>query len=164
MNKADKGAGPLKSNSPGTRRLSRELAIKLLFHHEQMQGQPEETVKIFNDCFSPENDVEGDLGLSQADFKRAWPLAKELFFALIPNLPQIDEAISRAAANWTLARMSPVDRSLLRLAYYEMRFRDDIPGKVSLNEALEIAKEYGDDDSVAFINGVLDKLLKGLAD
>jgi N utilization substance protein B len=55
-----------------------------------------------------------------------------------------------------------VDRGLIRLAYYEMLHRGDIPARVSLNEALEIAKSYGDDDSVAFINGVLDRLLRGL--
>jgi N utilization substance protein B len=56
-----------------------------------------------------------------------------------------------------------VDRAIIRLAYYEMRWRDDIPPKVSLNEAIELAKDFGDSDSGAFINGVLDKLLSQIS-
>lgn len=145
---------------PGTRRVARELALRLLFQHDLEGGTPEITALTFEGSFNPENDDENSLEVTADDFKRSWPMARELFFGVCGHLSELDEAISRAAANWSLNRMSPVDRGLIRLAYFEMLYRDDIPPKVSLNEALEIAKSYGDDDSGSFINGVLDKLMR----
>ncbi len=147
---------------PGTRRVARELALRLLFQRDLEGGGPEVTILTFEASFSPETDEENSLEVTADDFKRAWPLARELFVGVSRHLAELDRDIARAAANWSLGRMSPVDRGLIRLAYYEMRHRDDIPPRVSLNEALEIAKSYGDDDSVAFINGVLDRLMRRL--
>ena len=149
---------------PGTRRQARELALRMLFQRDLSGGAPETTVRAFESCFSPEKDDENGLEITAEDFARAWPLARELFMGVCAHLDEIDEAVSRAAANWSLNRMSPVDRGLIRLAYFEMLHRDDIPPRVSLNEALEIAKNYGDDDSRAFINGVLDKLMRQIGD
>jgi N utilization substance protein B len=143
--------------------LARELALRLLFQHDLEGGSPAATAETFEASFSPENDPEKALGLSAGKFKRAWPLAQELFFGVAAAQAKLDADIGKAAVNWTLARMSPVDRGLIRLAYYEMLHREDIPARVSLNEALEIAKSYGDDDSAAFINGVLDRLLRETA-
>ncbi|MDR2724502.1 MAG: transcription antitermination factor NusB [Candidatus Adiutrix sp.] len=154
--------GPAR-RGPGSRRLARELALRLLFQRDLEGGLPEATAETFEAAFSPENDPENALELSAREFRRAWPLARELFFGVAAAQAGLDAEIGRAAVNWTLARMSPVDRGLIRLAYYEMLHRGDIPARVSLNEALEIAKSYGDDDSVAFINGILDCLLRGLA-
>jgi len=148
---------------PGTRRVARELALRMLFQHDLSGGPPEMTARAFEACFNPEKDEENGLEISAEDFVRSWPLAREFFLGVCAHLDEIDEAISRAAANWSLNRMSPVDRGLIRLAYFEMLHRDDIPLRVSLNEALEIAKYYGDDDSGAFINGVLDKLMRQIA-
>ncbi len=72
----------------------------------------------------------------------------------------IDEEISKYAANWELKRMAVVDRNVLRLATYEIIFCEDIPPKVSINEAIDIAKKFGGDDSGKFVNGVLDKINK----
>lgn len=74
------------------------------------------------------------------------------------NLPALDEKIAFQAANWRLERMAKVDLTILRLATYELLFRKDIPRKVALDEAVELAKEYGEKDSPAFVNGLLDKL------
>lgn len=145
---------------PGTRRLARELALRMLFQRDMSGGAPESVSRAFEASFSPEKDEENGLEISSADFERAWPLAREFFHGVSTHLREIDLAISQAASNWSLDRMSPVDRGLIRLAYFEMLYREDIPAKVSLNEALEIAKSYGDDDSSAFINGVLDKLMR----
>jgi N utilization substance protein B len=153
-------AGP--ARGPGIRRLARELALRLLYQRDLEGGPPETTAETFEAAFSPANDPENALRLGPRKFKRAWPLARELFFGVAAFQDGLDADIGRAAVNWTLARMSPVDRGLIRLAYYEMLHRKDIPARVSLNEALEIAKSYGDDDSAAFINGVLDRLLRGL--
>lgn len=145
---------------PGTRRVARELALCLLFQSDLQGGGAEITVQTFEANFSPGKDGEQGLEVSKGDFRRAWPLARELFLGVVGHLAELDTAISRASVNWTVARMSPVDRSLIRLAYYEMLHRDDIPPRVSLNEALEIAKIYGDEDSGTFINGVLDCLMR----
>ena len=144
----------------GTRRVARELALQMLFQNDFGSFEPDITAHTFEACFSPQTDEEQSLDLEPEDFSRAWPLACELFFGTTSHQMELDEDISRASANWTLSRMSAVDRGLIRLAYYEMSHRDDIPAKVSLNEALEIAKVFGDEDSGSFINGVLDRLMR----
>ena len=73
---------------------------------------------------------------------------------------EIDRLISKYATNWQLDRMAVIDRNVLRIATYELLFMDDIPPKVSINEAIDIAKKFGGDDSGKFVNGVLDKINK----
>jgi N utilization substance protein B len=74
---------------------------------------------------------------------------------------QCDEEIARAAEKWTLSRLSMVDRSILRLGAYQILFCPDIPEKVSINEAIELAKKYGGVQSPRFVNGVLDAVFRG---
>ena len=74
------------------------------------------------------------------------------------HLDEIDAAINKAAVKWTTERMSKVDLTILRLAYYEMKMDEEVPQKVAINEAVDLAKKYGTDDSASFINGVLAKL------
>lgn len=78
--------------------------------------------------------------------------------AILDKLEDIDRIISEAASGWKLNRMGKVDLTILRLAVYEMRYDDDIPVKVAINEAVELAKIFGGEESPAFINGVLAKL------
>jgi len=78
------------------------------------------------------------------------------------NLPACDEPISSAAIKWKLSRISMVDKSILRLAVYQLKFCPDIPPKVAINEAIELAKTFGSDKSPSFVNGVLDGVLKKL--
>ena len=77
---------------------------------------------------------------------------------IIAHLPEIDEAINAVAKGWKTSRMGKVDLTLLRLAVYEIKFEEDIPTKVAINEAVELAKRYGTDSSPAFVNGVLAKI------
>ncbi|MGW8323342.1 MAG: transcription antitermination factor NusB, partial [Thermodesulfobacteriota bacterium] len=77
---------------------------------------------------------------------------------------RLDEVLRQTAANWALERMAAVDRSLLRLAAYELLFRPDIPTAVAINEALEIAKEFSTLDSASFINGLLDQIARRVPD
>ena len=77
---------------------------------------------------------------------------------LINNLLRVDTCITRASENWSLTRMSRVDRSIIRLATFEVIYLDEVPVNVSINEAIEIAKKYGSDESSTFVNGVLDKV------
>jgi N utilization substance protein B len=146
----------------GNRRLSRILALSLLFQHEDSGQEPFKTVELFKSSFDPKNDSESPLEITEESFDEAFPLARELFLGTVDKLPILDKGISGAAINWSLERMGKVDRAIIRLAYYEMLFRDDIPPKVSLNEAIEIAKSFGIPESRGFVNGILDKLHKAL--
>ena len=85
---------------------------------------------------------------------------KELVTGTWSNLERIDREIRDTASHWSVERMSAVDRSLLRLAAFELLYRDDIPPSVSINEALEIAKKFSTIESSSFINGILDKIAK----
>ncbi len=78
---------------------------------------------------------------------------------IIGKIPEIDDIISEHAVKWSIDRMSQVDLTILRLGVYEMRFDDGIPEKVAINEAVELAKTYGGDNSASFINGVLARIL-----
>lgn len=80
------------------------------------------------------------------------------FQAVVEKLDEIDKILSEASSGWKLNRMSKVDLTILRLAVFEMRFDEDIPVKVAINEAVEMAKIFGGDESPSFINGVLAKL------
>ena len=88
---------------------------------------------------------------------------EELVTGTIRNIAEIDKVIQGAAENWDLNRMAAVDRNILRLAIFEILYRDDIPSAVTINEALEIAKKYSSLESVPFINGLLDKIAKDCA-
>ena len=75
---------------------------------------------------------------------------------------EIDEAIEQVSTNWRMDRMAKVDRNVLRLAVFELRWRNDVPVKVCINEAIELGKKYGSESSAAFVNGVLDKIASTL--
>ena len=81
-------------------------------------------------------------------------------YDVISKLNEIDSDIEEASESWTISRMSKIDLSIMRLAYYEMRFDESVPLQVAINEAVEIAKLYGGDNSPSFINGILGKLAK----
>jgi N utilization substance protein B len=80
------------------------------------------------------------------------------FQAVLGKLEEIDGILTETSSGWKLNRMGKVDLTILRLAVYELRFDEDIPGKVAINEAVELAKKFGGDESPGFINGVLAKL------
>lgn len=86
------------------------------------------------------------------------PFSRELVLGVCSCLVEIDRLIDKTSKNWRLERIGKVDRSILRLAIYEFLKRDDIPPKVSINEAVDLGKKYGGKDSSAFINGLLDKI------
>lgn len=82
----------------------------------------------------------------------------ELVKGVADNLEVIDKKISQYATNWQLKRMATVDRNILRMASFELLFRPDIPPKVSINEAVEMAKKYSEPEAGKFVNGILDKV------
>jgi len=132
----------------GKRRRSRELAIKVLFHLEFSKDDPAEAFDIIcNDFGAPE------------EVKR---FSKELVLGVCAYLKELDGLIGETSENWRLERIAKVDRSILRLAVYELLHRDDIPPKVSINEAVDLGKKFGTEESGGFINGILDKIYGAL--
>jgi N utilization substance protein B len=114
-------------------------------------------------------DVEGgtDVGAALAGWSTSFELeiddaarafASELVQGTVGNLAKLDEIIAGASKNWRLERMSRVDRNLLRLGTYELMFREDVPRAVILDEAVELAKSFGTEESPSFVNGVLDRI------
>jgi len=90
------------------------------------------------------------------------PFSEELVLGVCGHLRELDSLIGKASKNWRLERIAKVDRSILRLAVYELLYRDDIPPKVSINEAVDLGKKFGTEESGAFINGILDKIYSTL--
>ena len=88
--------------------------------------------------------------------------AKTLIEGVIQHRETIDDMISKHTHNWTMERLSIVDRNVLRIAAFELLYLNDIPTVVTINEAIEIAKQFGDDESGGFVNGILDGLSKNL--
>ena len=132
----------------GTRRKAREAALQFLFQ----------------DDFTSANELSlEDLEHRFAMFcslyqvsKKAREYTQELLQSTLEHQTKIDELIRKCAKNWRLERISITDRNLLRIAVSEMLYSEDVPHQVAINEAVEIAKRYGSDDSPAFINGILD--------
>lgn len=83
---------------------------------------------------------------------------EELVRGAIEHHEEIDRFVEETSSNWRLSRMPVVDRNVLRMAVYEMLYRDDIPTTVTINEAIDVGKKFGSEDSGAFINGILDKI------
>jgi N utilization substance protein B len=84
--------------------------------------------------------------------------AGQLVSGTVSNLAGVDAALQRTAQHWRLERMAKVDRNILRLAAYELLFARDVPARAVLNEAIELAKKYGTEESGAFVNGILDRV------
>jgi len=130
------------------RRKARQYALQLLFRVDLTKES------LNKDTF---NDFWKDKKVSEDIVS----FANELVNGTCNNQENIDSEIRTTASHWSLERISVVDRSLLRLAVFELLYRDDIPPLVSINEALEIAKKFSSMESAAFINGILDKIAKG---
>jgi N utilization substance protein B len=90
--------------------------------------------------------------------KKARPFFMKLVKGVLKTKPQIDTLIERFSKNWSVQRMACVDRNVMRIAVFEMLFCPDIPPKVSINEAIDIGKKFGTEDSGAFINGIVDSI------
>ena len=98
--------------------------------------------------------------LDPPSFERAWDFTERLVRGVVAERARLDERISASATNWTLARMSVIDRNILRLATYELYCGDEVPELTALDEGVELAKMFGHADSSRFVNGVLDRLLR----
>ena len=154
------------------RRRAREIALQVLYELDMVQIDVAEAVALFWDHFTaPEEAYEPFWAYFDQIENTQTPRlknvavseeAKAFSIQLIEGAWQrrheIDRLISECSEHWSVSRMSKVDRSILRMAVYELMYCDDIPPKVTLNEAIDLGKTYGSENSGAFINGILDAL------
>lgn len=128
----------------GKRRDGREAAIQFLFNRDiNKELGPNDFDTFFSLCIAPAG---------------AKIFAKKLLTGILDELGDIDKKLEPELENFELKRLSTIDRNVLRLATYEMFYLDDAPPIVCINEAIEISKRFGTEDSGSFVNGVLDKL------
>ena len=134
----------------GDRRIARELALQALYRIDMLGEKvtPGAGVAFWDHCV-PEGVERG--GESEQ-------FARELVAGVESHRGRIDELIGEAAEHWQLPRLSRVDLNVLRLATFELLERPDIPASVAINEAIEIARRFGSEDSSGFVNGVLDHI------
>jgi N utilization substance protein B len=131
--------------SAGIRRTGRAYALQLLYARDGDQG-----TNVTDVTWATEFDLEVD--------PQAQAFAKDLVAAASQRTKEIDELIASASKNWRIERMSRVDRNILRLGACELLQFKDVPVKVVINEAVELAKRFGTAESSAFVNGVLDRI------
>ncbi len=120
---------------------AREVMMQLLY---QMEAQQDFTKEIMDSFLKQQKEIKG-----QKDYMES------LFTSFTENREKIDETIEKSSSNWKLNRISKVDLALTRVAVTEMLFMDDIPVSVSINEAINLAKTFGTQESSRFINGIL---------
>ena len=135
----------------GNRRKARECALQILYSLEFTQVD-ETALDAWVDAYWS---VFTDTSQGAPDIK---DYMTRLVHGVHGNFQELDTLIQSASTNWKLERMAMVDRNILRLAAFELMQLSDIPPKVSLNEAIEIGKRFGTEDSGSFINGILDKI------
>lgn len=131
-----------------SRRLARELAFQIMFQIDMGKCEVEQSIK---DRFA-----ESTLGENELKFTRS------LVEGTCSYLSEINSLISRYSHDWKIERISGIDRNLLRMAIYEMLHSEDVPAKIAINEAIELAKVFGSDESPKFINGILGAIIKDL--
>lgn len=128
----------------GNRRKSRELAIQALFFMDMSDRFAEEKLSLFCENFLPSSQLR--------------PFFLNLVRGVSSARAEIDALIERFSNNWKISRMSGVDRNIMRVAVFEMLCCKDIPCKVSINEAIDLGKKFGTEESGAFVNGILDSI------
>lgn len=132
----------------GARRSGREAALQMLFQLEASGASADQVIDLFWRLF--EGDPEGR------------PYADAIVRGVADTVAEIDKRIVGASTNWRIERMARVDRNLLRLGTWELMYKLDVPRAVVLDEAVELAKSFGTDESSAFVNGVLDRIANDL--
>jgi N utilization substance protein B len=128
----------------GIRHQGRELALQALYRIDICGGASNEDLGAFFDSFTAE--------------PSARRFAMQLIDGVAAEIPGLDQQISATLQHWSIARLSRVDHNILRLALFELLRMDEIPARVTIDEAIELAKSYGDHDSGRFVNGVLDEI------
>jgi transcription antitermination protein NusB len=141
------------------RRLAREIAVQSLYQMEMNEVTAEESVTmLLEEAHQEENEIRAERG----DIDAIDSHVRELVYGVSERLDAIDDMLQHYLTGWQVDRLSRVDRQVLRLACYEMVFRDDVPPKAAINEAIELSKFFGTEESGKFVNGVLGRLLEAL--
>jgi N utilization substance protein B len=149
----------------GPRRRAREIALQVLFSLDLNAGPtPAQALAQFWRDFANEVRTDDSAARDGGEPERSEVVAfaEKLVAGTVEHLGEIDAIIQRASKNWRLERMARVDRNVLRLAAYELRYVEEVPAKVVINEAIEVAKRYGASESPAFVNGLLDRIAQEL--
>lgn len=136
----------------GKRRRARELALQFLYQHDTLnESSPDSpSVEESLSLFWERDGVNTDSEVKE--------FSSVLSKGCCANLEHLDDVIVRYSKNWRLSRISKIDRNILRIAVYEMLYLSNIPPAVTINEAVELGKTFGTEESGAFINGILDKI------
>lgn len=150
------------------RRVAREKALQFLFQHEvnPTESLVRELDAFWAEQFQAMREERGEAPAAEdapnpaptTDEAAIRTFADGLVEGTLTRLTEIDAELSRVMINWSLHRLAAVDRNILRMAVYEMRFRDDIPPVVTINEAIDIARKFSTADSGKFVNGILDRI------
>ncbi len=130
------------------RKKARDNAFKCIYQLEFMDDKNVE--KLLEYCYDENQNTDNEKEYIQ-----------KVVNGVVENLSIIDDNILKNLKNWTINRIAKIDIAILRLAIYEILYLEDIPAKVSVNEAVELAKEYGGTDSKSFVNGLLAKIIEG---
>ena len=148
----------------GIRHEAREWALQFLFQSEFNRDESvDEGFRLFWDHQNEETSAPPaghPAGKDDRQRAKARMFAEELARGVIEHHKEIDPLIAKYAENWEIDRMGTVDRNAMRIAVFEMLYRNDIPPVVSINEAVELAKRYGGERSYAFVNGILGSVAK----
>ena len=133
---------------------AREFALQILYQVDIRHAEPAEVLQDYWEEKTKKEEIEPEIR----------EYTETLVRGVLEKLGFLDKTIERCAENWEIKRMAYVDRNILRLAAYEMLHLDEIPVKVAINEAVELAKRYGEADSSKFVNGILDRIAKTRAE
>lgn len=140
------------------RRVAREIVVQSLYQMEMNLVESEEAISTLLEEASEENETERVI----KDELKLKEYVLELVNGTWNNKVAIDELLGHYLVGWQISRLSRVDRQVLRLATYEMVYQEDVPAKVVVNEAIDLAKHFGTEDSGKFVNGVLGKMIGDL--
>lgn len=127
------------------RRRSRESALQVLYQWDMTQQDARKGLVHFKEHFSLKEESDPFLDL--------------IVQGVLTHCQEIDRLIEQYSEHWRIGRMAPIDRTILRIAIFELLYREEIPPKVTLNEAVDLGKQFGSDESGSFINGILDRIL-----
>ncbi len=134
------------SSRHGSRRQARELALQILYSMDMLENHDDAQMDRLFDFLSAPTVIR--------------PFCRGLVDGVLARKIEIDRIVLKYSSNWKIHRMSIVDRNIIRLCVYEMMEIPDIPAKVSINEAIEVSKRFGTEESTSFINGILDSIFQ----
>jgi N utilization substance protein B len=148
---------------PMSRRRAREIALQVLYSIDaNADVDPVSALGFYFDRFAAEEredaGIEEGADVAPADQSYVETLVREVS----ARRDELDELLGQLSRNWRIERIARVERTILRMALYELKFRTDIPARVALNEAIELAKRFGSADASAFVNGLLDSAMNQL--